>query len=98
MPGAVYTCNECTTGYSSSTEQGVPTATATLHPDLRLYNVQPRCETLDRVADVGTDAAKAQLARLQAKQGQPSHPSQARPQHQNERKQTETPLPNGSAL
>jgi hypothetical protein len=64
--------------------------TDTLHPDLLLYSVQwqPRCETLGRVADVGTDAAKAQLAQLQAQQERPSHPPQAHPQHQNHCKQT----------
>jgi len=83
--GATYTCNECTTGYSSQYKQGVPTTISTLHPDLRLYNVQwqPRCETLGRVADVGTADAQAQLAQRlrRAQQERPPHPPAAHPQH-----------------
>jgi hypothetical protein len=69
-----------------------------LHPDLRLYNVQwqRRCETLDRVADVGTDAAKEQLAKLQAQQERPLPPPQACLRHQHGCKQLLShPYPTG---
>eukprot|EP00775_Hariotina_reticulata_P002296 gene2296-biopygen3834 len=66
----LYTCEECTTGYSSQDRENGPTTEATLHSDLYLYVVdwKPRCEALERVTAVGTTTAKAQLAQLLAQQ------------------------------
>eukprot|EP00775_Hariotina_reticulata_P002220 gene2220-biopygen3759 len=66
----LYTCEECTTGYSSQDRENGPTTEATLHSDLCLYVVdwKPRCEALERVTAVGTTTAKAQLAQLLAQQ------------------------------
>eukprot|EP00775_Hariotina_reticulata_P006095 gene6095-biopygen7890 len=65
-----YTCEECTTGYSSQDRENGPTTEATLHSDLCLYVVdwKPRCEALERVTAVGTTTARAQLAQLLAQQ------------------------------